>query len=176
MQGADFIIVAIIGVSVIVGTVRGFVREGVALISWLAGIWLAWRFSGFLHPYLGGILETPEQKAWVARGIVLLLVLLAGSLIGAVLSWLTRTAAGLGIFDRLFGLLFGLTRGIVLTGFAAMLGHHLKLDHEPWWRHSALTPYAVSVAGWLDGFAGETRRLAHVALGATDDLAAGGRG
>ena len=176
MQGADFIIVAIIGVSVIIGAVRGFVREAVALISWLIAIWVAWRFSGFLHPYLGGVLETPEQKTWVARGLVLVLVLLTGWLVGAILAWLTRTAAGLSTVDRLFGLLFGLTRGVVLVGFAALLGQTLKLEHEPWWRHSKLAPYAVATAGWLESFAGETRHLAHGALEAIDGGRADGRG
>lgn len=176
MQGADFIIVAVIGVSVIIGAVRGFVREAVALITWLVAIWVAWRFSGFLHPYLGGVLETPEQKAWLARGIVLVLVLLAGSLVGALLSWLTRTAAGLSIFDRLFGVLFGLTRGVVLVGFGALLGQTLQLEHEPWWKHSKLAPYAADIAGWLEGFAGETRHFARHALDARNAERGAGQG
>jgi membrane protein required for colicin V production len=176
MQGADFIIVAIIGASVIIGAVRGFVREAVALITWLVAIWIAWRFSGFLHPYLGGVLETPEQKAWLARGIVLLAVLLVGSLVGALLSWLTRTAAGLSVLDRLFGFLFGLTRGVVVVGFAALLGHTLRLEQEPWWKHSKLAPYAVNVAGWLESFAGESRHFAHRALDARNAGRAEGQG
>ncbi len=176
MQGADFIIVAVIGISVIVGAVRGFVREAVALITWLVAIWVAWRFSGFLHPYLGGILETPEQKAWLARGIVLVVVLLAGSLLGALLSWLTRTAAGLSVFDRLFGFAFGLTRGVVLIGFGALLGQTLQLQHEPWWKHSKLAPYAVNIAGWLESFAGESRHLARRALDARNARPGAGQG
>jgi membrane protein required for colicin V production len=176
MQGADLIIVAVIGISVIIGAVRGFVREAVALVTWLVAIWVAWRFSGFLHPYLGGILETPEQKAWLARGIVLLAVLLVGSLIGALLSWLTRTAAGLSILDRLFGFLFGLTRGVVLVGFGALLGQTLKLERESWWAHSKLAPYAVHVAGWLESFAGESRHLAHRALDARNAERGAGQG
>jgi membrane protein required for colicin V production len=174
MQGADFLIVAVIGISVIIGAVRGFVREAVALVTWLIAIWIAWRFSGFLHPYLGGVLETPEQKAWVARGIVLVAVLFVGAVAAGVLSWLTRTAAGLSVLDRLFGVLFGLTRGVVLVGFGALLGQSLKLEHEPWWRHSKLAPYAVTVASWLESFAGESRRLAHHALDARLDVPGAG--
>lgn len=174
MQGADYIIVAVIGVSVIIGAVRGFVREAVALLTWLVAIWSAWHLSGFLHPYLGGLLETPEQKAWVARGVVLVLVLFVGALVGALLSWITRTAAGLSLFDRVFGVFFGLTRGLVLVGFAALLGQTLELEHEAWWKHSRLAPYAVTVGGWLESFAGESRRLAHRALDARAVPAAGG--
>ena len=165
MLGADYLIVAVVGVSVIVGAVRGFVREAVALLSWLVAIWVAWRFSGFLHPYLGGLLVTPEQKAWVARGIVLLAVLLLGALIGALLSWVTHTAAGLGAVDRLFGFVFGLTRGAVLVGFAAMLGLSLRLEHQSWWQESKLAPYAVQIASWLEGFVGESRAFRRALTG-----------
>jgi membrane protein required for colicin V production len=166
MQGADFIIVAGIGLSVIIGTMRGFVREVVALATWLAAIWVAWRFSGFLHPYLGGVLESPEQKAWVARGIVLVVVLLLGAMVGALLSWVTRTAAGLSVIDRILGFLFGFTRGAVLAGFAVLLGHALRLEHEPWWQRSKLMPYAEYVAAGLEGFAGESGRIARRVLSA----------
>lgn len=168
MQGADFIIVAVIGLSIVVGVVRGFIREAVALLSWLVAIWVAWRFSGFLHPYLGGVLESPEQKAWVARGIVLVCVLLIGALIGSILSWITNSAAGLSLMDRVLGFIFGLTRGVVLVGFAALLGQSLKLEHEPWWQHAKLVTYAEDVGEWLGGFAGESRRFAHRALAAQE--------
>ena len=64
MQGADYIIFAVIGASAILGAVRGFIREVVALITWLLAIWIAWHFSGFLQPYLGGMLSA-VQKAWL---------------------------------------------------------------------------------------------------------------
>lgn len=168
MQGADIVIVAVIGLSIAVGIVRGFIREIVALATWLVAIWVAWRFSGFLHPYLGGVLESPEQKAWVARGIVLVIVLLIGALVGSVLSWVTNTAAGLSVMDRALGFLFGLTRGIVVVGFCTLLAQTLKLDHEPWWRHATLTPYAQTIGEWLGHYAGETRELAHRALDSAD--------
>jgi membrane protein required for colicin V production len=171
MQGADTIILVLIGVSVVVGTVRGFVREAIALVTWLAAIWVAWRFSGFLHPYLGGALESTAQKAWVARGIVFVGVLLLGALVGHLLSWLTRTAAGLSVVDRVFGFLFGFTRGVIVVAFAAMLGHSLRLDREPWWQHSRLMPYIEAVTTWLQGYAGESRAFALHALGARHEPA-----
>jgi membrane protein required for colicin V production len=93
-------------------------------------------------------------------------VLLAGALIGAILAWVTHTAAGLSIVDRLLGFLFGLTRGAVVVGLAVLVGQALKLDGEPWWKKSQLMPYAEYVAEWLHGYAGETESLAKRALGA----------
>lgn len=164
MQGADYLLASVVLLSVISGTVRGFVREVVALVTWVLAIVIAWRFSAFLHPYLGGILETEPEKAWVARAIVFVVVLLLGSLVGHILAWVTHTAAGQSIVDRIFGFVFGLVRGFVIAGFCVLLGLHLHLEGEPWWRHSNLMGYAVHVAGWLESVAGESRDLARRAL------------
>jgi membrane protein required for colicin V production len=148
--------------------VRGFVREAVSLLAWLVGIWLAWRYSSFLHPYLGGILDTPEQKAWAARSIVMAVVLLAGALIGTILVWLTRTASGLSVMDRALGFVFGLTRGVIVVALGVMIGLVLEFDRERWWERSLLMPYAEVVAEWLQAYAGESRdfvRRAFVAAG-----------
>jgi membrane protein required for colicin V production len=166
MQGADYVIVAVAGISVVLGIVRGFVREAVALLAWLVGIWLAWRHSDFLYPYFGGLLESPAQQAWAARAIMLLLVLLAGALVGAILAWVTHTAAGLSAMDRGLGALFGITRAAVVIGLAVIVGQTLKLDREPWWERAQLMPYAEYVGDWLKGYAGESRSLAKRVLGA----------
>jgi membrane protein required for colicin V production len=174
MQGADYVIVAIVAISVVLGIVRGFVREAVALLAWLVGIWLAWRHSEFLYPYMGGLLESPAQKAWAARAIMLIGVLLAGALVGAILAWVTHTAAGLSIMDRVLGVVFGLTRAVVVIGLAVVVGQTLKLDGEPWWERAQLMPYAEYVADWLKGYAGESQELAKRVLGA--ELRAGSAG
>lgn len=162
MQGADYLIGAVMAISVIVGVVRGFVREVVALVTWVVAIGLAWRFSDFLHPYLGGILHTPMEKAWVARGVVFLVVMLLGALVGALLAHLTRRALGLSVIDRLLGFLFGITRGAIIIGFAAMLGSALELQGESWWQQSKFAPYAVDVSRWIEKVAGEHRHLAEL--------------
>jgi membrane protein required for colicin V production len=166
MQGADYVIVAVVGISVVLGAFRGFVREAVSLLAWLVAIWLAWRHSSFLYPYFGGLIESPTQQAWAARAIMLLLVLLAGALIGAILAWVTHTAAGLSAMDRVLGVLFGLTRAAVVIGLAVIVGQTLKLDGESWWRKAQLMPYAEYVADWLKGYAGESRELVKEVLGA----------
>jgi membrane protein required for colicin V production len=161
MQGADYIIVGIIGFSVICGAVRGFVREVAALLAWVIGIWVAWRFSGFLYPYLGGVLDEPTQKAWAARVIVLFIVLVVGNLIGMLLAWIMHTAAGLGLMDRGLGALFGFCRAAVMIGFLVIVGHALELDGEPWWTHARLMGYAESVGHWVEKVSGHHPEVRH---------------
>jgi membrane protein required for colicin V production len=161
MDGVDVILIAIVLLSVIFGAVRGFVREVAGLASWLVAIWVAWRFSGFLQPHLNGALETPVQKAWAARVIVLLVMLFVGHVIGEVLSWAMHTAAGLSGLDRFLGTLFGFLRGVVIVGFLVMVGHGLSFEQEGWWQGAKLAPYADYVGEWLESFSGHTHTHHH---------------
>ena len=107
MTPIDYIIAAIVIISMLFGAIRGFLRESIALLGWLTGLWLAWRYSPLLEPYLGGSLAGTELQIWVARIIVLLAVVIAAWLIGSLLGFLVqRSGLTLGI-DRVLGALFG---------------------------------------------------------------------
>jgi membrane protein required for colicin V production len=173
MLSADFIIVAVLVISVFLGIVRGFVREAVALLTWLAAVWVAWRYSSWTHVYFGGHLDSPELKIWAGRVVVFILVLLVGSVIGSVASWATRTAAGLSFADRLLGMLFGFTRGAVIIGLAVIVGSSLKLDGEPWWQQAKLRPLAVYLGDWLQGYAGRSEAYISRAVDAARDTGGG---
>ena len=120
MNGADYLVLSILLVSVGIGVFRGFVREAIGLVAWVLAIWLAWHHSEFIHPWLGGHLQSPEAKAWVARAIVFVGVVLLGDLVGFIASRIAHKAAGLSLVDRFLGLLFGLVRGFVIVGLCAL--------------------------------------------------------
>jgi len=86
MNIADYVLIAIILISAIVGALRGFLREAVSVVSWLLALFLAWHFSGALEPHLGTLLaQYPQARTWVARSIIVLVVLLVGALVGGLL-------------------------------------------------------------------------------------------
>jgi membrane protein required for colicin V production len=152
MTPVDYILAATVLLSVLFGVVRGFLRESVALLGWLVGLWLAWRYSYLLLPYLGGDLAGTDLQEWVARAIVLLATVIASWILGGMLSYLVqRSGLTLGV-DRLLGGLFGLVRGAVIVGFAVMLGEAARLNVEPWWGASRLMPIGVEMAGVLRGY------------------------
>jgi membrane protein required for colicin V production len=152
MTNVDYILAAAVLLSVLFGVVRGFLRESIALLGWLVGLWLAWRHAGVVEPYLGGALAGTELQHWVARSLVLLAVVIAAWILGALLSYLVqRSGLTLGV-DRLLGGLFGLVRGAVIVGFAVMLGQAAELGSEPWWRASKLMPVGEELASVLRGY------------------------
>ncbi len=153
MTGLDYLFLILVFGSLIVGIMRGFVREAIALLAWLVALWVAWRHADFLYPYLGGVLATEGIREWVARILVLVLVLFAGALVGALVSWMIRSAAGLAATDRVLGAVFGLMRALVIIGVFVLVGRGLDLDGEDWWKRSKLMPYADYAGNWLERYA-----------------------
>ena len=154
MTAADVLIVVILLGSTIIGLLRGFVREAASLVFWILAIWAAGKFGPIVEPHLGGLLADPNVSPWVGRLVILVLVLLLGWVIGMLLSYFTRSL-GLGVMDRVLGLLFGILRGLVLVGLVTIGGELLHLNHEEWWSRSKLVPYGETVGDWLRAMVGE---------------------
>jgi membrane protein required for colicin V production len=153
MNGADYLIVGVLLASMLLGMLRGFVREAIGLLAWLGGLWLAWRYAPHLEPYMGGLVGDPPVSTWTARILILLSVLLIGWLIAGILGYFLRHSALSVLVDRLLGLLFGTVRGAVVVAVFVMLGQFVELNRVEWWRRSELLPYASELASWLQSFA-----------------------
>jgi membrane protein required for colicin V production len=156
MNATDYLVIAAILLSAIIGGARGFLREAVAVFAWVIGLFLAWHFSSLIEPHLGGLLADSEVRPWAGRVIIVVLVLLLGAGVGASLGHFVRLSIFSGM-DRMLGFLFGVLRGLVLLGVFVILGQLLRLQGEPWWRHSLLIPYGESIANGLRTLVGEAR-------------------
>lgn len=163
MTLADYLLIAIVVVSAIIGLVRGFLKEVVSVLTWIVALVAAWQFGPALEPHLGGLLASPDVRPWAARTILFIVVLLVGAGIGALIGHFVRLSLFNGA-DRFLGLLFGLARGVVVLGLLVILGQLLRLDSERWWGESRVLPYAEGVADALRALVGDELRLRGMAL------------
>jgi len=154
MNVTDYLVIIAVVISAVVGALRGFLREAVAVVAWLLALFVAWHFSDLVEPHLGGLLAGSAVKPWAARVIIVLLILLLGAAIGAMLSHFVRLSIFSGV-DRFLGFVFGLARGVVLLGVFVILGQALRLNDEHWWSRSLMIPYGESVANGLRTLVGE---------------------
>ena len=160
----DYVMIAILVVSVVIGALRGFLREAVALVSWILALFIAWQFAPSLEPHLGAWLATHEDlRTWVARALIGLAVLVIGGVVGSLLGHFVRLSIFSGL-DRLLGVLFGLLRGLVVLGLLVILGQLLRMDAEPWWSQSKLIPQATRIADGLRAIVGEHWPPSNVAV------------
>jgi membrane protein required for colicin V production len=157
VNSTDYVVIAAILISAIVGAARGFLREAIAVGAWIIALFLAWHFSELLAPHLGGLLSYPQVQPWAARVIIVVLVLLFGAALGSILGQYVRLSIFSGM-DRFLGLFFGLLRGFVLLGLFVILAQLLQLQDERWWRQSMLIPYGESIANGLRVLVGEPRQ------------------
>jgi membrane protein required for colicin V production len=154
MIAVDYIILAIIIISAVMGLVRGLLREAIAVITWFLAIVLAWSFAPSLEPMLGGVLESSPLRIWAARTIIFVGVLLLGGAISVVLTHYVRVSMFAGM-DRFLGLVFGIIRGVVIVGAFTIAIQALRMDEDERWKNSRLMPYAAGVADALRGIVGE---------------------
>ena len=80
-------------------------------------------------------------------------MLVAGWLIGGVVTYFAHQSGISLMLDRLLGMLFGFIRGMVLVSITVMLGKQVELDRTDWWQESRFMPLAAEVSSWVKGFA-----------------------
>ncbi|HEY0681894.1 MAG TPA: CvpA family protein [Steroidobacter sp.] len=153
MNGADYLILGVLVLSMLLGLIRGFVREAIGVIAWLGGLWLAWRYAHVLEPFLAGRVGDPPVSTWAARTLIVLGVLVIGWLLAGILVYMLRHSGLSVAVDRLLGLVTGFVRGVVVVAVFVLLGQFVQLTQTSWWKSSRLMPYASEAAGWLDTFA-----------------------
>ena len=129
MTGFDIVVLVLVGLGLIVGFMRGFVQEILALSAWVIALLaihnLHSPLSAWLVPHVGS-----ESGATVLAFVLLLLVPYAlVKLIANRLGEASRDSV-LGPIDRLLGLGFGAVKGIVIAVLAFAV---LVLGYDTVW-------------------------------------------
>jgi membrane protein required for colicin V production len=151
MNGADVAIAAVLAISVVVSLFRGFIKEVVSILVWVAAVFAAFQVASPLAESLAPYIELPSARVIVAFVAVFLLVLVVGGLISFLVGKLVEKT-GLSPTDRLFGMLFGLARGLVIVVVAVMLLRVTPFAQDPWWRESRLMPTFELLAQRAHGY------------------------
>ncbi len=147
MNWADYVILGVLGLSVLIGLWRGLISEIVAIACWVAAFWLAWAFGERLAERFTSV-DVPSARLLLGYGLCFLVALIGGALISFVLRKLVA-GSGLSGTDRLLGMFFGLARGMLLIVLAVMLLGFTPFPRDPWWHESRLLPGFQSGAEWL---------------------------
>jgi len=144
----DYLLLAITGFSMVLSLWRGFVREIISLIGLVAAFMVAGRASGMAADLVHGWIPNSTAANLAGFGLVFVSVMLVVALIGSMIRKLVDMA-DLTASDRTLGMIFGLTRGLLLIGlFFLIFTSYSKLD-KPWLKQSLITPYAVQLGDLL---------------------------
>jgi len=142
MTALDYVVLGILGVSILLSVIRGMVREVLALLAWALGFIAASVFAADLATLLPPAVPDERLRLLAAFVGVFLAVLLLMSVLAMFVSKLVKSA-GLGLEDRLLGGVFGLARGMLVVMVLVLAAGFTSLPREQVWRD------AVRIKAWL---------------------------
>ena len=136
MSPLDWVFVAVLLASFLLGAWRGLVYEVLSVMSWIAAFVVAqWQ-----APRVAGMLELGGSGQSVRYAVAFVLVFIAVVFAGGLLAWLIKKlveAVGLRPIDRALGSMFGLLRGVVLLlALAVVINMTAPLRRAEWWTES----------------------------------------
>ncbi|QCF26203.1 CvpA family protein [Hydrocarboniclastica marina] len=143
----DWVIIAIVSISTLVSLKRGFVKEALSLVIWVAAFIIARTFHPHLQTLLIGTIETESVRLIAAFGILFIGTLIVGAIISNLVGALVRLT-GLTATDRVLGMAFGLARGVVVVVVAVALLRYTPVTQDTWWRTSPLIQQATMIEQW----------------------------
>ena len=158
-NGMDYAIFILLFLSVAIGTARGFVKEVISLLAWVAAFIVATLYAvKFATLFPGASEQTPGsnpiESVSMAAIIVSYLVLFFGVLIcGSILKWIANhivEGSGLGVANRFFGAVFGFSRGCVIILIALFFLAFTALTAQALWKDSRLIPIFNPGVKWMD--------------------------
>lgn len=143
MTGFDYIVLAILGASALLGMIRGLIKEVLSLLAYgiavVASVWWGGSVSMALTDYISnGFLRAAAGYGGVFIVVLLLVGLLNVSLAGLI------QHTGLTPADHGLGAVFGLARGALVVYVLVGLAGYTELPQEPWWRDARLSGAVVT--------------------------------
>lgn len=142
MSQFDYVILALIALSGVLGLFRGLIKELMSLVAYIVASCAALWWGPQASAWVGDWVANPLIRSALAYLILFILALLAVGLVNMSLSAMINKT-GLGTADHGFGMLFGVARGVVLILFLVVLGGYTELPTEPWWQESSLVKTAI---------------------------------
>jgi membrane protein required for colicin V production len=135
MATLDWIFLAVLALSLVLGAWRGLVYEVLSVLGWIAAFVLAqwWAPEAALWLPMGQAGETLRYAAGF------LVVFVAAAFAAGLLAWGVKklvTAVGLRPVDRTLGAAFGLVRGGLLLLALAVVVNMTPLHAGQWWTES----------------------------------------
>ncbi|MBN9454725.1 MAG: CvpA family protein [Bosea sp.] len=114
----DLVVIGVVLISALLAAVRGFTREVLAIVSWIAAAAVAWVFHPQLVPFIKQYIPASSAQDTIAL-VAAIAALFLGTLI--VVSLITARISDfvldsrIGALDRTLGFVFGAARGLLLA-------------------------------------------------------------
>ncbi|MBS1144458.1 MAG: CvpA family protein [Proteobacteria bacterium] len=148
----DYVVLGIVGVSLLFGLWRGVVGEVIALVAWGVGIFAAIEYGAPVgHSVFAGMSD-PALRTLAGCVVIFVSILVLMAILNMVVRSMVK-ALGLSVSDRILGMVFGLLRGVLVCMVLVGLGGMTSAPTQAWWRNAMLAApmetVVMAVKPWL---------------------------
>ena len=141
MTQVDTLILAVIAISSAFGVWRGFIKETLSLLSWIAALLVSRVYTESLAGLLESLIDNPSVRYVTAFSGLFVLIIMLGTALNHFMSKLL-VVTGLKTLDRLLGAVFGVARGTVIV-LVVLFILNVFVSGSEWWQQSTLIPYGM---------------------------------
>lgn len=153
MNQVDTAILIVIVISSAFGLWRGFIKEVLSLLSWIAALIVARLYSEPFAGMLANVIDSGSIRYVTAFCLLFVVVIMTGTLINHFLSKVL-TITGLKFLDKLLGGVFGVARGTVIV-LVILFILNVFVSETQWWQESTLIPYGMVMIEQSQVFIGD---------------------
>jgi len=147
----DYAVLAVIVISVLVGALRGFIKEVFSLVVWITAFAVAYYFAGDVAEWMEDAVTLPSARTAMGFTGLFVAVLLVGGLMNYLLGRLVEST-GLSGTDRLLGGVFGAARGLALVVVVLLVAGFTPIPADPWWKESPTIQRMIPLVTWAAGY------------------------
>lgn len=143
----DIFIAGAILLSIIIGLLRGLIKESISLVTWIIAIMLAVIFSPGLAEHM-----TFTQVAFIQTVTAFFIIFISSVLIGSIVNFFIGKLIRKTPFsspDRALGAVFGLLRGVVVVTIVVLLAGLTPVPTSSWWQQSFSIEKFEVLAIWV---------------------------
>lgn len=152
----DWIILAILGFSTVVGFFVGFIRSILSVLVWVVAVVVSMYFGPALAQSFSSVTSSPDIQLWLSYGTVFIVTFLVG--------WVVKFVVGMfcamsrpSFLNNMLGAGFGFIRGILLIVILMWFAMLAGANQTAFYQGSHLAP----------AFTGLTTAVAHIFPGAS---------
>jgi membrane protein required for colicin V production len=160
----DFVVLAILMISGLIATYRGFMKEALSVSSWAISALAAVFFWPVAKPLARAVVQ-PDLLADILGLLgVFVLLLIPISFVSFRIQELVRGTRA-GPLDRSLGFVFGVARGLLVAGLGYLVYSSLATnpkDHPYWVRDARLLPVIKGTADVLRSLGGSKSKAGHL--------------
>ena len=151
MSWPDYAILGTIAISILVGALRGFIKEVFSIAVWAAAFIISYQFGGNVAELMNAHISLPSARTAMGFTGLFIIVLLIGGLLNYLLGRLVKST-GLSGTDRLLGGVFGAARGLALVVAVLLVAGFTPIPADPWWKNAQLLQRLMPFVEWSSGF------------------------